>query len=67
MSKNKNYQRPNFFHSHADTVAIIAVNLAIAAILITMIISNVQSINAVNARSDLLHSEFLQLIKEGSK
>jgi hypothetical protein len=67
MSRNKNYHRPNFFRSHADTLAIVGVNLAIAAILITMIISNVQSINAVNARADQLHSEFLQLIKEGKK
>ncbi len=67
MSKNKSYIRPNFFRSHADTLAIMAINLAIAAILITMIISNVQSINAVNARSDQLHSEFLQIIKEGRK
>lgn len=67
MSKNKNYSRPNFFRSHADTFAIMALNLAIAAILITMIISNVQSISAVNARSDQLHTEFLQLLKESRK
>ena len=67
MSKNRNFSRPNFFRSHADTIAIMAVNLAIAAILITLIISNVQSINAVNARNDQLHLEFCELLKEGRK
>lgn len=67
MSRNKNYHRPNFFKSHADTIAIIAVNLAIAAILISMIISNSHRIDAANARTDQLHNQFYELLKEGRK
>lgn len=64
MSKRYHHQKPSFFKSHADTLAIIAVNLAIASLLIGMIISNSNRIDTSNARSDLLHHTLHQEIKE---
>jgi len=66
MSKRHHY-KPNFFKSHADTLAIMGLNLAIAALLISMIISNSHRIDAANARSDLLHTEFVNLLKDRNK
>ncbi len=59
MSRNKQNHRPSFFKSHADTIAIMAVNLAIAGLLISMIISNSHRIDSQNARSDALHAMFI--------
>jgi len=56
-----------FFKNHADTIAIIGVNIAIAAILLTICISNISSISAVNSRIDTLHVMFYDLLKEGRK
>lgn len=63
-----------FFKNHGDTVAIIAVNIAIGAILVSMWISNCSSINtahsridAANARMDTLHTMFYDLLKEVKK
>jgi len=53
-----------FFKNHADTLAIIGVNLAIAAILISMWISNSHRIDAANARSDALYTSFNSLLME---
>lgn len=64
MSKRQHQYKPNFFKAHADTLAIMGVNLAIAGLLISMIISNSHRIDAANARSDLLHSEFVNLLRE---
>ncbi len=64
MSKNKSFQRPNFLKDHADTLAIISVNIAIAAILITMFISNSHRIDAVNSRSDALYVLCYDMLKE---
>ena len=47
-------EKPSFLKNHADTVAIIGVNLGIAAILVAILLSNISSISAVNARTDLL-------------
>ncbi len=47
--------RDGFFRNHADTLSIIGVNLAIAAILMTICLSNIASISSVNARMDSLH------------
>lgn len=75
MSKNRqNYNRPSFLRNHADTVAIIGVNLAIAAMLLSLIISNMHRVDAVNSRSDYLHQRLedsrqalIELIREGRK
>ncbi len=41
-----------FFKNHADTLAVIGVNLAIAGIYLTLLISNIHRVDAVNSRSD---------------
>ena len=62
--KNKAESRPSFLKDHADTLAIIGVNLAIAAILVSMWISNSHRVDAANARSDQLYSIILDLLKQ---
>ena len=54
-------EQPSFLKNHIDTLAIIAVNVAIAAILVTMIISNSHRIDAVNTRADNLYSVCIQM------
>ncbi len=72
--ENSEIKSSGFFRNHADTLAIIAVNLGIAAILISICLSNISSIASVNARSDAantrmdtLHTMFYELLKEGRK
>ena len=69
-----NMEKPSFLKNHADTVAIMGLNLAIAGILIALYISNVSNISSVNARMDAansrmdtLHVMFYDLLKEGKK
>ena len=50
-----------------DTVAIIGINIAIAAILITIVISGTSRIDASNARIDTLHVMIYDLIKDIKK
>ncbi len=66
--------KPSFLKNHADTLAIIGVNLAIAAIYACILISNISSINAANARvdtanarMDTLHIMFYDLLNEVKK
>lgn len=61
-----NEQKPSFLRNHVDTLAIIGVNLAIAAILVTLWISNSHRVDAANARSDTLYSQLITLQKEGN-
>lgn len=63
--------RPSFFKNHSDTLTIIGVNLAIAAVLVTMFISSLHRVDAANARidaanirSDQLSSNIITLIHE---
>ena len=63
--------KPSFLKNHADTLAIIGVNLAIATMLVGLCISNMSSIacanarmDAANARMDTLHTMFYDLLKE---
>ena len=58
--------KQSFLKDHADTLAIIGVNIAIAAILVTMWISNTHRIDAANARSDQLFTQLAQIQKEGN-
>ena len=71
-------EKNNFFKNHADTLAVIGVNLVIASILVMMYISNISNISAINARMDAsnarmdaridtLHVMFYDLLKEGRK
>lgn len=48
----ENTSQNSFMKNHADTIAIIGVNVTIAAILICLFIMNVSSIQSVNARVD---------------
>lgn len=57
----------NFFKTHADTLAIIGVNLAISTILVTMWVSNTHRIDASNARMDQVYNVILDILKEGRK
>ena len=56
--------KQNFLKNHADTLAIIGVNLAIGAILVSMWISHAHRIDSANARMDTLHVMFYDLLKE---
>lgn len=60
-----------FFKNHADTLAIIGVNLAIAAMLISLWMSQSSRIDcqnsrtdAMNARMDNVYNQILEIIKE---
>ena len=60
-------EKQSFFKNHTDTIAIIAVNLTIAAILISICISNISQIAAAKARVDTLHVMFYDLLREVKK
>lgn len=45
-------ENKSFFKNHADTLAIMGLNLAIAAILISMWVSNTSRVDATNTRID---------------
>ncbi len=60
-------QKIGFLKNHADTIAIIGVNLGIAAILIAICLCNISSISSTNARMDTLYVMFYDLLKEGRK
>ena len=57
-------QKSNFFSDHADTFAIIGVNLAGLAILVSMWLSHAHRMDAANARIDTLHVLIYDMIKE---
>jgi len=64
-------EKQNFLKNHADTVAIIGVNVGIAAILIMMCLANMGSIDSANkrmdmanARMDTIHVMIYDLMKE---
>lgn len=66
MDKNN-----SFLRNHADTMAIIGVNIAIGAILLSICLTNISSINAANARMDTanarmdtLHVMFYDLLNK---
>jgi len=69
-----NYSKPSFLRDHADTIAIMGVNLAIAGILIALYLSNASQITALNSRMDAANTRmdtmyvmFYDLLKEGKK
>jgi hypothetical protein len=57
-------EKSGFLKNHIDTLAIIGVNIAIAAILVGMFISNSNRIDAANTRSDGLYTMCYDLLKE---
>ena len=48
--------KPSFLKNHADAIAVVGVNIAIGAILVSMWLSNCSNINAVNARMDAFNA-----------
>lgn len=71
MTKDANQ---GFFKNHADTLAIIGVNIAIFALVLSICLSNISSIAAVNSRLDSLSTRLdatyqiiIDLLKEGRK
>lgn len=60
-------EEKGFFRNHADTVAIIGVNIAIGAILISMWISHASRIDAVNSRMDTIHMMIYDILKDAKK
>lgn len=63
MSEQK-IEKSGFFKDHIDTIAIIGVNLAAIAILVSMWISNTSRVDIANSRIDTLHVMFYDLLKE---
>jgi len=57
-------ERQSFLRNHVDTLAIMGVNLAIAAILIGMWTANTARIDAANARTDQLFNTWQQETKD---
>ncbi len=60
-------EKQSFLRNHVDTLTIIGVNLAIAAILISMWVSNTNRIDACNARTDQLYQTLIDMINQGKK
>jgi hypothetical protein len=66
--------KSNFLTDHADTLAIIGVNIAIGTILVSMWLSHAhrmdsvnQRMDSVNQRMDTMHTMFYDLLREGKK
>ena len=67
MDKIDKQEKTNFWEQHADTIAIIGVNIGIAAFILSICLSNMSNISAANARIDTLHVMFYDLLKEVKK
>ena len=63
MEISMSQHNESFLRNHADTLAIIAVNIALGALLLTMILANTNRVDAVNARSDDLYNHLVDLIQ----
>lgn len=59
--------KPNFFKNHIDTIAIVSVNVAMAAIIIGLWTSNSSRIDSANTRIDTVYTMFYDLLKETKK
>ena len=60
-------EKPSFLKNHIDTLAIIGVNIAIAAILVSLWISNSHRIDAANTRTDSLYAKFMESQEEHNR
>lgn len=60
-------EKQSFLKNHADTLAIIGVNLGVAAVLVAILLSNISSIEHANNRIDTLYVMFYDLLKESKK
>jgi len=61
LNEYRKSDKPSFLRNHADTLAIIGLNLTIAAILISLYITNVSNISALNSRMDAANARFDQM------
>jgi len=57
-------ENQGFFKSHADTITIIGVNIAIAAILFSMWVSQSSRIDCCNSRMDNAFNAIVEMQKE---
>jgi len=57
-------KQSNFFVDHGDTLAIIGVNLAGLAILVSMWLSHAHRMDAANTRIDTIHVLIYDMLKE---
>jgi hypothetical protein len=57
-------EKPSLFKNHSDTLAIIGVNIAIAAVLVSLWVSNTHRVDAANARSDALYATFTNMVMQ---
>lgn len=60
-------EKQTFLKNYVDTLAIIGVNIAIAAILIGMWTANTSRIDAANARTHQLYQTLIDVINQGKK
>ena len=63
----QNVDKIGFFKNHADTLAIIGVNLALFAFMLNFMISTSHRVDAVNARLDTVQMMIFDMLKEGKK
>lgn len=70
----ENVDKIGFFKNHADTLAIIGVNLALFAFMLNFMISTSHRVDAANARLDALNVRLdtvqmmiFDMLKEGKK
>ena len=59
-------KKASFVKEHADAIAIIGVNIALSAIMISLWVSNTHRIDATNARMDGLFNQIIELVKNQS-
>lgn len=57
-------EKNSFFKNHADAIAVVGVNIAIGAILISMWMFNTNRIDATNARMDQVYNVILNMMKK---
>lgn len=60
-------KKESFLRNHADTLAIMGLNICIAAVLMTMWVSQSSRIDGANARIDCIYVMFYDLLKEVKK
>ncbi len=67
-------EKQSFLRDHADTIAIIGVNLALAGFILSLVLMNMSNITASNSRMDAANARIdnvcnmiYEIIKEGRK
>lgn len=60
-------EKISFLKNHSDTLAIIGVNLAVFAFVISFMISTSHRVDSLNARLDAVQMMIYDMIREGKK